>query len=388
MAGGLLQAGALGSRGTRLAGLHLGGALALKGSLLTLGGSLFAGLCPLPELRVVHGTTIALGPVPGTTAEVHLMTNAQATLGLLEVDADFARFLTDQERAEAQRLAVPVDEVSRGAVDVTALLRSEGAFGAVVLDGMLMHRLRIGDQFAARLLGPGDFVFLSGVPRSMLLGESTCSATGTTRLAILGSEVLAAVRRWPRLAAGIYVRAAEQADRMAAQLAICQLPRVDQRVLSLLWLLAESWGRVGPAGTALPIALTHDSLGALIGARRPTVTLALGELSERGAIVRQDRGWLLLEPPPGAATTAGSVDAPTLLPFESTAWAVRPNERHAGPSHEELLSTLAALRDEHAISRDRVTAQLATVRRTRERCADLRERIAAERLKLRAPSSG
>ena len=108
-------------------------------------------------------------------------------------------------------------------------------------------------------------------------------------MAILGSEVLIAAHRWPRIVAGLNARIGEQSERLTTQLAICQLPRVDQRVLAMMWLLAESWGRVTAAGTTLPLALTHDALGALVGARRPTVTLALGELTDRGAIVRQDR---------------------------------------------------------------------------------------------------
>jgi hypothetical protein len=47
----------------------------------------------------------------------------------------------------------------------------------------------------------------------------------------------------------------------------------------------------------LPLALTHETLGGLVGARRPTVTLALRELTERGALVHQSPGWLLLEAP-------------------------------------------------------------------------------------------
>jgi hypothetical protein len=44
----------------------------------------------------------------------------------------------------------------------------------------------------------------------------------------------------------------------------------------------------------VPIELTHTALGHLIGARRSTVTLALGELSRLGAVVRRDDGaWVL-----------------------------------------------------------------------------------------------
>jgi hypothetical protein len=306
---------------------------------------------------------------------------------LFDVDPDIGRFLTDQDRAAARQLSVSAVEVKKGPFDASGLLREHPGFGALLLDGMIMHRLYSGDQVTVRLLGPGDYVFVAGVPRSMLLGESTCSTPGPVRLAILGDEVLAAVRRWPQLAAGIYVRVGEQTERLAAQLAISQLPRVDQRILSLLWLLAESWGRVGPAGTVLPMSLTHETLGALIGARRPTVTLAIGDLSERGAIVRQDRGWLLLQLPPTIASrAAGDLDAPKLQPLENPVWRVGLGERQTTLAHEELLRTLDVLRHEHTRARERVTAQLEAARGTRERCAALRQRLSAHRLTKPAPS--
>jgi hypothetical protein len=43
--------------------------------------------------------------------------------------------------------------------------------------------------------------------------------------------------------------------------AITQLPRVDRRVLALLWQLAERWGRVTPSGVEVRLELTHETLG-------------------------------------------------------------------------------------------------------------------------------
>jgi hypothetical protein len=209
------------------------------------------------------------------------------------------------------------------------------------------------------------------------------------RLAVLGEGLLAAVHRWPQLAAGLYARVFEQTDRLSAQLAICQLPRVDQRVLSLLWLLAESWGHVGPAGTVLPVSLTHDMLGTLIGARRPTVTLALGELSDRGAIVRQERGWLLLEQPPAVISALESRnDDPELFPYQETGWRTDLHARSHESPYEDLARTIDALREEHARSREKMADQLSAMRTTRERCTEVRRRIAGTRPTRRAPSSG
>jgi hypothetical protein len=62
---------------------------------------------------------------------------------------------------------------------------------------------------------------------------------------------------------------------LAFQRAIAQLPRVDDRMLVLLWALAERWGRVSPDGVRVPVGLPHRMLATLVGARRPSVTTAL-----------------------------------------------------------------------------------------------------------------
>lgn len=234
-----------------------------------------------------------------------------STVRLLEVEPDIGRFLTAEERAAVLTLvSVPLATVLKG--DFT--LFDEGKpFAGLVLEGMLFQRLRVGDQVGLRLLGPGDILSVGGTLRSTLLTQTECRAAARTELALLGNEVLSAARRWPRLMAGLHLRIGEQSERLAIQLVICQLPRVEQRLLALMWLLAESWGRVTAAGTVLPLSLTHEALGELIGARRPTVTLALIELTKRGAIVKEDGGWLLLESPPEPVGEMARIQEPRLL---------------------------------------------------------------------------
>jgi hypothetical protein len=64
-----------------------------------------------------------------------------------------------------------------------------------------------------------------------------------------------------------------------------------------MWHLAERWGRVGPEGVRVPLRLTHEALGRLVGARRPSVTTALSGLSKRGCLERTPAGWLLYGDP-------------------------------------------------------------------------------------------
>ena len=68
---------------------------------------------------------------------------------------------------------------------------------------------------------------------------------------------------------------------------------MDERLLVLMWSLAERWGRVGPDGVRLPLALPHRTLATLVGARRPSVTTALSGLARDGLVERTPDGWLL-----------------------------------------------------------------------------------------------
>lgn len=216
---------------------------------------------------------------------------------LLEVDPDLFGFLTPEQERVAARLAVPVQSVTDNALDISARLEHADAFGALVLDGMLAHRVRIGDRPALRVLGPTDVLWLAGGSSPIVVADSFCSALTRTSLALLDSNFLVAALHLPQLVRGLATRVAQQSERDAAHLAASQLPRVDQRLLAIMWLLAEKWGYVSAAGTVLPLVLTHETLGSLIGARRPTVTLALRQLSERGQLVKHDHGWLLIAHP-------------------------------------------------------------------------------------------
>lgn len=314
-------------------------------------------------------------------------------MSLLQVDPDLGRFLPSEEVSAARQLAVPALTLGRAEDgDVVTQLKRHGAFGAIVLEGMLVRQVKIADHLGMRLLGPGDLIATSDGPPSLLVDEATLRALPGTRVATLGRELLYAAQRWPSLIAGLQLRWGQQTDRLTSQLVVCQLPRVDQRLLALMWLLAESWGRVTPVGTVLPLRLTHDALGSLIGARRPTVTLALRELADRGAIVRQDQGWLLLEPPPGSTRPSQPLRAPVLTEDLSTGAdrgerATEMAENLSG-SYAILEERVEALHEEHVRNRARFSEHQRTLAATRARCEESRARRARDRIRRRSrPSS-
>jgi CRP/FNR family transcriptional regulator, cyclic AMP receptor protein len=310
------------------------------------------------------------------------------TVRLLEADPDIGQFLAPDERAQAKQLLVPVHSFPKGELGLEAVLDRSGAFGALVLDGLVLAQLRVSDHLTARLLGPGDLLSVRG-PQSMLIANARNRATVETHVALLGARVRAAAQRWPQLAAGLFVRMGEQCERVTTQLAICQLPRVEERLLGILWLLAESWGQVTSAGTTLPLTLTHDVLGALIGARRPTVTLALGELSQRGAIVQQDAGWLLLAKPPTPTGPPAEMLEPALIERRPSPWA-RGLEQSSDRASEwrELRETVRQLREQHVWQKERMREQVRALRSSRLRNTASRERFARESVRPRQVPSG
>ena len=306
---------------------------------------------------------------------------------LLDAKLDLARHLPPDELAELAAVTLPVIELGQGPLELDVLLATHNAFAAGVLDGMVVHALQIGQQSGIQLLGPGDLLIQNGAVRPPWLDSVEFRSVGPTRLALLGDGFLGVTRRAPRVTSALYQCVGEQMQRVTGQLVICQLPRVDQRVLAILWLLAESWGQVTAGGVRLPLALTHETLGAMIGARRPTVTLALRKLSQEGSIVHQGSGWLLLEPPPEPAA-APKVLGPELAGISLSRWAPPPEPTH-DPSivYADLVETVRQLREQHMHNRQQTHDQLRRIRSARVRMNAMRERISQDALTRRPPPS-
>ena len=95
-------------------------------------------------------------------------------------------------------------------------------------------------------------------------------------------------------------------------------------MLALLWHLAERFGRVAPDGVVLGLRLTHRMIGELVGAQRPTVSLALTSLLEDGLVARRDDGTLVLDAASRGTFAPAGVPAPLAPPAPAPAPAVAP----------------------------------------------------------------
>jgi CRP/FNR family transcriptional regulator, cyclic AMP receptor protein len=317
---------------------------------------------------------------------------SSARISILDARFEVAQHLTADERAELAGVTLPVVSVDAGRLDLQELMTRHRAFGATVLDGVVMSSLQIGAHRGLQLLGPGDLLVTGNEFWPAWLAKLELRPAAPAALGLLSDDLLAAAYRWPRLIEGLYGSIGYQLRRLTAQMVICQLPRVEDRVRAMLWLLAESWGHVTPDGVRLPLALTHETLGALVGARRPTVTLAVRKLTDDGSLVAQDSGWLLHDSPP---PPAGHL--PSLVPgqFAATSvgrWAAPPPapapvDDQSELGYAELRETVRRLREQHRDDRRHTEEQLARTRVERVRMVAARKRIAEDALRRRSPPS-
>jgi CRP/FNR family transcriptional regulator, cyclic AMP receptor protein len=220
---------------------------------------------------------------------------------LLEVDCELAQSIRPaaRERAAAE-LVAPVLRISPGHWDSERSDIARGGIGLLVLDGLLIRRVGIDRVFGAELLGAGDLLqpWHGEDTLPTLIQTTGWRALEPTLAAVLDRRVAALLAPYPEVVGELVGRALARSRHLAVNMAIVHQPRVDVRLQMLFWQLADRWGRVRPDGVVLPLRLTHVVLADLVAARRPTVTSALSELTQRGLIVPMRKGWLLSGQPP------------------------------------------------------------------------------------------
>src|SRR3954465_8499861 len=215
---------------------------------------------------------------------------------LFDIDPELAERLDPRQRIEARsRAIVAVAELAPGPWSPDLLTPAVSRpFGLMVVDGLLLRELLLGGSTATEMLGPCDVLATAAAHDALLPTEGRWSVPQAARVAVLDDRLLQILRAWPGVGRVLLDRSARREMRLSIHRAIAQLPRVHQRLLALFAPMAERWGRVAAAGVVLPLQLTHETLGRLIGARRPTASLALKELASAGLLERRNDGsWLL-----------------------------------------------------------------------------------------------
>ena len=180
-------------------------------------------------------------------------------------------------------------------------------FGLLVLDGLLVRHVRVARREGAELLSAGDLLrpWQQDDAAASVLRSSDWKVLEPARIALLDVRFALRIAPFPEVASQLMARVLRRARYFAVIMAIVHQPRVDQRLLMLLWHLADRCGRVGPDGVLVPVQLTHSVLAELLAARRPTVSGALASLEREQLIGHSPEGWLLHGDPPGEIDALG-----------------------------------------------------------------------------------
>jgi hypothetical protein len=224
-------------------------------------------------------------------------------MSIVDADDDLAALLDDAARERARRDALTrVRRLSTGTWDA-ATSEHPGIHhrGFLVVDGLLSREVDVLGRRCVELIGPGDVLrpWAWDETGTHVHAEVGWEVLEPTRLAVLDHGLVTRMVPWPELGLELFSRGTRRAHQLAVALAIAHHQRVDDRILLTLWHVAERWGRVGRDGIVVDLPLSHQRLADLVGAHRPSVTSALGELSKARAVARRESGeWVLHGQPP------------------------------------------------------------------------------------------
>jgi CRP-like cAMP-binding protein len=206
---------------------------------------------------------------------------------LLDADDELAEEFDVRDRVAVRQLATArVLQVGVGDCDLSGWFDiARHGPGLLILDGLVAFETRTGDRVAAELLGAGDLLQAPSLPTDELL-ERSCRwrALRPTRFALLDEDFVDRVRPFPQVVRALVSRACRRTAELDVLRAITSQPRLEVRLVLLLWHLAARWGRVEPSSVRLCLPLTHRLLGQMVAAERPSISHALKRLGQAGLI--------------------------------------------------------------------------------------------------------
>jgi CRP-like cAMP-binding protein len=222
---------------------------------------------------------------------------------VLELDPDLAPGLDPEARDQATEASdAEVIRLEPGVWEPDTEAEP-GHMGLLVVHGLFSRTLQLANRQSVELLSQGDVLrpwILLG-PTSSVGADATWSVLEPATVAVLDPDFARRVSPWPEIAGALMDRLVLRSRSLAFSLAISHVRRVDDRLILLFWHLADRRGRVTADGIVIPLKLSHTAIARLVGAQRPTVSSALGQLRDRGVLERTSNdGWLLRGEPPSA----------------------------------------------------------------------------------------
>ncbi|HTU87266.1 MAG TPA: Crp/Fnr family transcriptional regulator [Solirubrobacteraceae bacterium] len=219
---------------------------------------------------------------------------------LLRADPDLGEEMSPEAReAATEAIRIRTFRVPKGGWKPPGL--DDGATGLLLLDGLMVRTLALGRVSSYEVVGPTDIIrpWENDLIPSLVPAVTDWRVLEQARVGVLDARTTRMIGHWPELCAAVGGRLLRRSRSLAYLMAAQHFIRVEDRLLATLWHLASMWGRVTPQGTVVPFRLTHEMLASIIGAQRPTTTVAIHSLTRQGRLDRDQRRYYVLlgEPP-------------------------------------------------------------------------------------------
>src|SRR3954470_21377840 len=203
-----------------------------------------------------------------------------STISIVDADPDLAEQLDDEQLERARHEALTrVQKLSPGEWDVAGALEPDVHHrGVPIAEGLLRGEVDVLGRHCIELIGPCDVMrpWSWDDAGSHVRAEVGWEVLESTKLAVLDHALVTRINPWPQLGVELFNRGTRRAHHLAVALAIAHHNRIEDRLLLTLWHLAERWGKVTPEGILVPLPLWRQRLADIVGARRPSVTKAMG----------------------------------------------------------------------------------------------------------------
>jgi hypothetical protein len=248
------------------------------------------------ETPSIHGNADSGPHVGGRTAPQTTRPHNAPLRCLLDLDSDLSEALADDTRRVARAAALArTTPALEGPIPIGEWVSGPSVgLGVLVIDGLVTADATVAGRTATELVGAGDLVQPPVSAHDELLDcDVAWRAVAPTRFALLDQDFVKRVRFWPQITQVLLRRSASRTYDLNVQRAIAMQPRLEVRLTLLLWHLAARWGKVEPGGLRLSLPLTHQVLGRLVGAERPSVSHALARLAHAGMVTGHRDEWHL-----------------------------------------------------------------------------------------------
>ena len=203
---------------------------------------------------------------------------------LIEHDPELFAGLDAKAMEDAREAIVPAWQVEEGTWKPPVIVPNRVPFGLLLLSGFLSCETVLPDASSVEVLGPGDPLRPWVRPADGNVDARVeWEALETSVIAALDVRFGSVALRHPTLITALMDRQVARSKWSAVHLAVCHIVGLDKRLETMLWHLAERWGRVSSNGVILPLRFSHEFLAKLVGVRRPSVTSAISRLRHEGA---------------------------------------------------------------------------------------------------------